>query len=102
MADDYLSIRITIDERTYPLKIAREDEENIRKAAEMINNRIAKYKNTFSQSDSYDYLAMASLQFVVELIDNNSDTSVNTFKNEIKQITSDIDVYLEQNFNEKQ
>lgn len=100
MAEDQLSINITIDERTYPLKIARSNEEKIRKAAELLNGRVLKYKSTYSEKDAYDFLAMAALQFVVELVENDTDTSITNFKNEIKQITSDIDVYLEQNIKE--
>ena len=31
--DDLLSIRVTVADRVFPLRIKREDEENIRKAA---------------------------------------------------------------------
>jgi cell division protein ZapA len=100
MTQEKLTIHIKIDDRTYPLTIHRQDEEKIRRAADMLNNRLDKYKKSFSDKDSYDYLAMAAIQFVVELVDNDYDTVVKTFSNEIKQINSDIDVYLDQNFND--
>lgn len=100
MTEEKLTINITIDERKYPLRIDRRDEEKIRKAAELLNSRLQKYKKSFSGKDAFDYLAMAALQFVVESVDNDIDTVINNFRSEIKQINSDIDVYLDHNFKE--
>ena len=97
MDGDKLSINIQIDERSYPLKIERADEEKIRKAAGIITSRISKYKGKYSEKDSYDYLAMTTLQFAVELIDKDYDAFTQEFKDEIQQINDDIDTYLKEN-----
>ncbi len=94
MTEDKLNINIKIGERKYPLKIDRQDEEKIRKAAGLLNSRMLKYKQNIAGKDDFDYLSMAALQFVIESVDNNFDTWIDNFKNEIKQINSDIDVYL--------
>ena len=44
MTDDMLSIKVQIAERFYPLKIKRLDEEKIRQAARLINDKILQYK----------------------------------------------------------
>ncbi|MEA2041399.1 MAG: cell division protein ZapA [Bacteroidota bacterium] len=100
MADDRLSINIQIAERSYPLTIKREDEEKIRKAASLINHRISKYRGKYSDKDTYDYLAMTTLQYGIELIENDYDSFSQRFIDEIKQINSDIDTYLDQNSEE--
>ena len=65
--DDKLSIRVNIADRYYPLKVERENEEKIRKAARMINEKVLQYKQRYSNKDVQDYLAMASLQYVIKL-----------------------------------
>lgn len=67
--DDKLSINVNVAERYYPLKIDRDDEEKIRKAAKLINDKVQQYKQRYSDKDVQDYLAMAALQFVIKLIE---------------------------------
>ena len=38
--EEKLSIKVQIAERFYPLKIDRQDEEKIRKAAKLINDKV--------------------------------------------------------------
>ncbi len=38
--EDKLSIRVNVADRYYPLKIDRKDEERIRKAAKLINDKV--------------------------------------------------------------
>jgi cell division protein ZapA len=67
--DEKLSIRINIADRYYPLKIDRNDEEKIRKAARTINEKVLLYKQKYGDKDTQDFLAMAALQFVIKVID---------------------------------
>jgi cell division protein ZapA (FtsZ GTPase activity inhibitor) len=67
--DEKLSIRINIADRYYPLKIDRNDEEKIRKAARTINEKVLQYKQKYADKDTQDFLAMAALQFMIKLID---------------------------------
>ncbi len=67
--DDKLSIRVNVADRYYPLKIEKDDEEKIRKAAKLINDKVLMYKQRYFDKDTQDFLAMAALQFVIQLID---------------------------------
>ncbi len=67
--DDKLSIRVNVADRYYPLRIKREDEERIRKAAKMINDKVLQYKQHYSDKDHQDFLGMAALQFVIKLLE---------------------------------
>lgn len=67
--DDKLSIRVNVADRYYPLKIEKDDEENIRKAAKLINDKVLMYKQRYADKDTQDFLAMAALQFVIQLIE---------------------------------
>lgn len=68
MDDSKLSVRINIADRIYPLRIARHNEEKLRKAARMINEDLAQYKD-YTDRDTQDRLAISALQFVIRLID---------------------------------
>ena len=64
--DDKLSININIADRLYPLRVDRLDEEGIRKAAKIINEKVAQYKQKYASKDLQDCLAMSTLQFVIQ------------------------------------
>ena len=59
---DELSIRIEIAGRAYPLTIHKEEEENIRKAVQEINDSITRLKQHYPLTDKQDLLAMAALE----------------------------------------
>ena len=61
-----LSIRLKIGDREYPMKVSAEDEEKIRKAGKIINERIRTYRNRFGINDKQDLLAMVAFDCVVE------------------------------------
>lgn len=61
-----LSIRIKIADREYPMKVKPQDEEKVRQAGRLINERIAAYKNQFGIEDKQDLLAMVAFDSLVE------------------------------------
>ncbi len=67
--DDKLSININIADRLYPLRVDRKDEENIRRAAKIINEKVVQYKQKYAEKDIQDCMAMATLQFVIQKFD---------------------------------
>ena len=67
--EDKLSIKINIAERQYPLKVDRNDEERIRKAARLINEKVAQYKQRYSDNDVQDVLAWTTLQYVIKALE---------------------------------
>ncbi len=94
MKDDLLSINITLADRTYPMRIKRSEEENIRKAAKIINKRILLYQERYEGKDIQDFLAMSSLQFVIqvlELMDKNDKIPLIT---SIEKINEQLEEYL--------
>ncbi len=61
-----LSIRIKIADREYPMKVKPEDEEKVRLAGRLINERITAYKSQFGIEDKQDLLAMVAFDSLVE------------------------------------
>ena len=58
-----ISIKINIADRVYPLKINMEEEEIVRKAAKMINDRIKDYQDNYAVRDKQDLLSMSVLHY---------------------------------------
>jgi cell division protein ZapA len=84
--DEKLSINVNVAERLYPLKIDRDDEEKIRRAAKLINDKVILYKQRYSDKDVQDYLAMAALQFVIKLIECEDKTDTSEFVSDLKDL----------------
>lgn len=93
--DDKLSIRVNVAERFYPLKISRADEEKIRKAARMINEKVLQYKQRYTDKDLQDFLAMASLQFVIKLIECEEKTDVAPIWEQLKDLEQELGDYIQ-------
>ena len=61
---DRLSIKVTVAGRIYPLAIERDEEENVRKAAKLINEKVSEFEKNFDIKDRQDLLSMVALNFV--------------------------------------
>jgi len=92
--DEKLSIRVNVADRYYPLKIDREDEEKIRKAAKSINDKVFQYKSKYTDKDTQDFLAMAALQFVIRLIELESKTDESDLIKKLRDLDSHLDSLL--------
>ncbi|HNQ12895.1 MAG TPA: cell division protein ZapA [Bacteroidia bacterium] len=63
-----MNIKVNIGGRFYPLTVDSKEEESVRNAAFMINEKLKEYEKSFGVKDKQDLLAMCSLQFVSELL----------------------------------
>jgi len=93
--DDKLSIRVNIADRYYPLKVERENEEKIRKAARMINEKVLQYKQRYTDKDVQDFLAMAALQYVIKLTEEEEKLDDDYVPDTIKELIQKIDTVLD-------
>ncbi len=78
---DELAISVTIADRPYKMTVKAEEEEVIRKAARLINEKIKQYADTYAFNDNQDLLSMVSLWF-----------ATNSLKAEVKASTLDKDL----------
>lgn len=92
--DDKLSIRVNVADRYYPLKVESENEERIRKAARLINEKVLQYKQRYVDKDIQDFLAMAALQYVIRLIEIEDKEGDNTLEQEMRDLTEKINLCL--------
>ena len=61
-----LSIKIKIADREYPMKVKRDDEERVRMASRLINEKLKSYRDQFGLEDKQDLLAMVAFDSLVE------------------------------------
>ena len=76
---DEIVINVTIVDKPYRLTVARSDEQKVRKAASLINERVKLYSRHYDFKDVQDLLAMAALQFATSTVKYESETA---FKNQ--------------------
>lgn len=65
---DELSIKVNIADRIYPLTVNAVEEEKIRKAAKLINDKLKTYSDKFAVRDKQDIISMCALDIATELI----------------------------------
>ena len=92
---DELTISVTIADRPYRLNIKKEEEEEIRKAAKNINERIKQYSDNYAFNDKQDLLAMVSLEYansslVFEEKLGSSDQQINEQLSHLDNILSEV------------
>lgn len=92
--DDKLSIRVNVADRYYPLKVERENEERIRKAARLINEKVLQYKQRYTDKDVQDFLAMAALQYVIKLTEEEEKIENDYLPDAIRELIQKIDQAL--------
>ncbi len=92
--DDKLSIKVNVADRYYPLKIERKDEEKIRKAARLINEKVLQYKQRYLDKDVQDFLAMAALQYVTRVIEMEDKTDVSPLEQQLEDLNEELEAYL--------
>ena len=97
MADELRSISVSINGHNLPMKVkSDEQEESIRRAAKAINDRLNKYRSSFS-SDKYadfDYLAMVTLEYVMRYLSLEKNTDDTGLLSQLRELSQDIDNYI--------
>jgi len=61
-----LSIKIKIADREYPMKVKADDEERIRRAGKIINQKLKAYRDQFGIDDKQDLLAMVAFDCLID------------------------------------
>ena len=94
---EYQSIQISIADRYYPLKISAQDEEKIRTAAKIINEKVDLYRKRYSGRDTQDALSLALLQYVIGLIEAEQKEESTQIVDELQNLDNLLDEYIKVN-----
>lgn len=93
--DEKLSIHVKVADRVYPLKIERSREAKARAAAKRINDKLLQNKESYGNLDMQDCLALAALQFVSKLIDEEGKQDNAPFIDGLAELDDWLANYLE-------
>lgn len=89
------TISVKIADRPYRLTIKREDEEQIRRAANDINEKVKQYSENFAFNDKQDLLAMVALEERSSSMISNE--KLKGTENTVVKDLEEIDRYLQDN-----
>lgn len=92
--DDKLSIKVNIADRYYPLKIDRSEEESIRKAARLINERVLQYKQRYAEKDVLDFMAMTALQLVTRMVELEEKQDISPVLESIRELNEELEEFI--------
>ncbi len=83
-----LSIKIKIADREYPMTVKADEEERIRKAGKLINERLKSYRERFGIDDKQDLLSMVAFDALIDRlsIEDNKQGADESVLNKIKSI----------------
>ncbi|GHT14004.1 hypothetical protein AGMMS4956_11080 [Bacteroidia bacterium] len=93
--EDKLSIRINIAERFYPMRIERQDEENVRLAAKMVNEKLSDIRQKQPERDLQDLLSMTSFRIALSLIEQTQNQDKNIAIKGMLDLDKKLTEYLE-------
>jgi cell division protein ZapA (FtsZ GTPase activity inhibitor) len=66
--EQLIAATVVIGDRSYRIKVAREDEEVVRKTVKTINDKIIEFKTQFAGKDMQDYISMVLLWFATDQV----------------------------------
>jgi cell division protein ZapA len=80
-----LSIKLRIGSREYPMRVKAEDEERIRRAGKILNEKMKSYREKFGIEDQQDLLAMVAFDCQVEKM-KNEESKITTDEHSLNQV----------------
>ncbi|GHU97182.1 hypothetical protein FACS1894156_8760 [Bacteroidia bacterium] len=93
--EEKLSIRINIAERFYPMRIERHDEENVRLAAKMVNEKLSDIRQKQPERDLQDLLSMTAFRIALSLIEQTQKQDKNIAIKGMLDLDKKLTEYLE-------
>jgi cell division protein ZapA (FtsZ GTPase activity inhibitor) len=93
-----ISISVTIADRPYRLTVLKNEEESVKKAAKLIDQKVREYSGHYAHKDKQDLIAMVALQYTTSLMNNESQSELQDNKASEKLI--ELDRMLSEHLNE--
>lgn len=98
--NDKLRINLIIAGKTYSLTIMRNEEELIRKAAKLIDVKLAGYATRYNadeEKSQQDFLSMAALEIAYTYLKMKESRDVDMLTQSIRELDEELDGYLRRN-----
>lgn len=95
MAEDKINIQLMIGKQMHPITIRREKEEIFRRAASNINERLARYRESYPQLGYESSMSITLLDFAVEALQAAQDASTEAYDGIITALTKEVENALD-------
>lgn len=97
MKPETLRVKITVADRVYPMTIAPDQEEGLRRAAKEIEQIIRRFEKSYAVRDKQDVLAMCALQFAAksEQVKIESHQELGQLEERLNRLNDDLAAKLE-------
>lgn len=94
--NDKFKINLRIADRLYPLYIRRDEEMMVRKAARLVDKKLATYMERFQGGEltTQNFLAMIAFQFSYDYLKLSETRDVDVVLENIQEIDRELDDYL--------
>lgn len=85
---EQVNLTIKIGDRDYPIVVPATDEQRVREAEQLINNKIREYRSSFPGADKTDHAAMTAFFLANALlsVDNGQEANSLAVQEEIDKI----------------
>ena len=90
-----LSVKVAIANRTYPLRIQKEEEQDVLNAALQINKRMKEFEDNYAVKDKQDLLAMCALQMLTDKKDHGKQGIKEAFNKKLTEMDRMLADYLD-------
>ncbi len=97
MDNDKLLINLKVDGRTFPLRVKRKEEEQWRKAAKIIDDKLSRYKIAFGDNPELsivDIFIMAAIHALGESYIEIDKNDTKPYEKVIGRLVEELDIYL--------
>lgn len=89
-----VNIKVEVAGSVFPLRINAEDEQNIKEAVNLINNKIVEFEKNYAIKDKKDVLGMVMLQLVSQLYKQAG--TVEKELSHLRTLFADVEVMLKE------
>ena len=79
---------------TYPVTIAREDEQRVREAAKRVNMRCHLTQQEHTDVSPEKIIAMTAFEFALEMLDQKERNDTEPYKEKIRELTEVLDEHF--------
>ena len=89
--DDKIRINLHMAGMTFPVTIAREDEQRVREAAKQVNIRFNLNQQENPDVSPEKIIAMTAFEFALQMLDQQDRNDTGPYKEKIKELTEVLD-----------
>ena len=92
--NDKIRINLHMAGTTYPVTIAREDEQRVREAAKQVNMRFNLNQQENPDVSPEKIIAMTAFEFALEMLDQKERNDTEPYKEKIRELTEVLDEHF--------